>query len=300
MVEAGTRCGVVALVGPPNAGKSTLLNRMVGDKISIVTHKVQTTRAQIRGIGLDGDCQIIFIDTPGIFAPKRRLERAMVDAAWAGAGDADVTVVLVDAARGIDADVERIVEGRARAGRQAVLALNKVDLVPREALLALADRLNRTEVFSDIFMISALDGDGVTDLQAYLTKQMPQGPWLYPEDQIADLPQRLLAAEVTREKAFLNLHDELPYELTVETEAWEDFKDGSVRIDQTLTVARDSQKGIVLGRGGQTIKRIRSQAQADLERDLGKSVHLFIRVRVRSNWAEDPEQYRRWGLRFDA
>ncbi len=299
MAGKDTRCGVVALAGPPNAGKSTLLNRLVGSKVSIVTHKVQTTRAQIRGIGLDGDCQIVFVDTPGIFAPRRRLERAMVDAAWAGVGDADVSVVLVDAARGADGDVDRIVKGQSAAGRQAVLALNKVDLVRREVLLAQADRLNQTGVFSDIFMISALDGDGVKDLQAHLTSRMPNGPWLYPEDQIADLPLRMLAAEVTREKAFLNLHDELPYALTVETEAWQDFKDGSVRIDQTLTVARDSQKGIVLGKGGQTIKRIRSQAQVDLEADLQRSVHLFIRVKVRSNWAEDPEQYRRWGLRFD-
>ncbi|MHA1566502.1 MAG: GTPase Era [Alphaproteobacteria bacterium] len=295
-----TRCGVVALAGPPNAGKSTLLNRMVGSKISIVTHKVQTTRAQIRGIGLDGNCQIIFVDTPGIFKPRRRLERAMVDAAWAGVGDADVSVVLVDAARGVDEDVDRIVKGQSAAGRTAVLALNKVDLVRREELLALAQRLNESGVFSDIFMISALDGDGVKDLQAHLTGRMPKGPWLYPEDQIADLPQRLLAAEVTREKAFLNLHDELPYELTVATESWQDFKDGSARIEQTITVARDSQKGIVLGRGGQTIKRIRTQAQADLEQDLQRSVHLFIRVKVRSNWAEDPEQYQRWGLRYDA
>jgi len=294
------RCGFVAIVGAPNAGKSTLLNRLVGAKVSIVTHKVQTTRSLIRGIAVFGDTQIVFVDTPGIFAPKKRLERAMVSAAWSGAADADVLVVLIDGQRGIDSNVRRIVEGVAQSGRKAILAINKIDTIRRQELLALAQELNATEAFSDTFMISALDGDGVEDLRDALIARMPAGHWLYPEDQLSDLPQRLLAAEITREKAYLRLHQELPYALAVDTEAWEDFRDGSVRIQQTIYVERDSQKGIVLGKGGHTVKAIRAEAQADLTEMLDRPVHLFIHVKVRENWVNDPGRYREWGLNFDA
>jgi GTP-binding protein Era len=298
--EPRRRCGFVTIVGAPNAGKSTLLNRLVGAKVSIVTHKVQTTRSQIRGIAVFGDTQIVFVDTPGIFAPKKRLERAMVDAAWSGAADADALVVLVDGQRGVDANVQRIVDGVAASGRKAILAINKIDAVRRPMLLALAQELNAGDVFSDTFMISALDGDGVDDLRVALVARMPVGPWLYPEDQLSDLPQRLLAAEITREKAYLRLHQELPYALAVDTESWEDFRDGSVRIQQTIYVERDSQKGIVLGKGGQTIKALRAEAQADLAEMLERPVHLFIHVKVRENWVNDPGRYREWGLKFDA
>lgn len=295
-----TRCGFVAIVGAPNAGKSTLLNRLVGAKVSIVTHKVQTTRSQIRGIAIFGDTQIVFVDTPGIFAPKKRLERAMVDAAWSGAADADVLVVLVDGQRGADANVRRIVEGIAASGRKAILAINKIDTVKRTELLQLAQTLNSDDIFTDTFMISALDGDGVDDLRDALVSRMPMGPWLYPEDQLSDLPQRLLAAEITREKAYLRLHQELPYSLAVDTDSWEAFRDGSVRIHQTIYVERDSQKGIVLGKGGRTIKALRADAQADLQEILDCPVHLFIHVKVRENWVNDPGRYREWGLKFDA
>lgn len=298
--EMATRCGFVAIVGAPNAGKSTLLNRLVGAKVSIVTHKVQTTRSQIRGIAVFGDTQIIFVDTPGIFAPKKRLERAMVDAAWSGAADADVMVVLVDGQRGIDANVRRIIDGIAASRRKAILAINKIDAVKRLALLALAEELNADGVFTDTFMISALDGDGVDDLRNTLVARMPSSPWLYPEDQLSDLPQRLLAAEITREKAYLHLHQELPYALAVDTDSWEPFRDGSVRIHQTIYVERDSQKGIVLGKGGRTVKALRAEAQADLAEMLECAVHLFIHVKVRENWVNDPGRYREWGLKFNA
>ena len=300
MNESVHRCGFVAILGAPNAGKSTLLNRLVGAKVSIVTHKVQTTRSQIRGIAVFGDTQIVFVDTPGIFAPKKRLERAMVDAAWAGAADADALVVLVDGQRGLDANVRRIVEGVAASGRQAILALNKIDAVKRPTLLALAQELNATGAFSDTFMISAQNGDGVDDLRDALVARMPAGPWLYPEDQLSDLPQRLLAAEITREKAYLRLHQELPYAIAVDTDSWEDFRDGSVRINQTIYVERDSQKGIVLGKGGVTIRALRAEAQAELSDMLERPVHLFIHVKVRENWVNDPGRYREWGLKFDA
>ena len=300
MSDVPHRCGFVTIVGAPNAGKSTLLNRLVGAKVSIVTHKVQTTRSQIRGIAVFSDTQIVFVDTPGIFAPKKRLERAMVDAAWSGVSDADVLVVLVDGQRGVDANVRRIVDGIAASGRKAILAINKIDAVKRPELLALAQELNVGDIFTDTFMISALDGDGVDDLRAALVTRMPVGPWLYPEDQLSDLPQRLLASEITREKAYLRLHQELPYALAVDTESWEDFRDGSVRIQQTIYVERDSQKGIVLGKGGQTIKAMRAEAQADLAEMLERPVHLFIHVKVRENWVNDPGRYREWGLNFDA
>lgn len=296
----GDRCGFVAILGAPNAGKSTLLNRLVGAKVSIVTHKVQTTRSQIRGIAIVGPSQLVFIDTPGIFTPTRRLERAMVDAAWSGAHDADMVVVLVDSVRGVEPDSQRIIDGLGEADRTAILALNKIDTVKRERLLGLAKELGGRGVFDEVFMISALKGHGVDDLAAHLAGRAPAGPWHYPEDQLSDLPQRLVAAEITREKAFFRLHDELPYELAVDTDRWQAFEDGSVRIDQTIYVARESQKGIVLGKGGRAIKSIREQAQSELAEHLGRPVHLFVHVKVRERWIDDPVRYRDWGLRFDA
>ncbi len=298
--EAAPRCGFVALVGAPNAGKSTLLNGLVGAKVSIVTHKVQTTRSRIRGIAIAGASQIVFVDTPGIFTPKRRLERAMVAAAWGGAKDADEVVLLYDAARRrLDPDTRLIIDGLRERGRRAILALNKIDLIRRDKLLGLAARFDAEGVFSRIFMISATRGDGVDDLCRHLAERLPEGPWLYPEDQLSDLPERLLAAEVTREKLFLNLHQELPYALTVETEDWQDLEDGSARIEQVITVARESHKGICLGKGGRTIKAVREAAQRELEELLGRRVHLFLFVKVRENWIEDPERYRAMGLEFD-
>ncbi|MEE8271236.1 MAG: GTPase Era [Alphaproteobacteria bacterium] len=296
-----TRCGFVALVGATNAGKSTLINRLVGAKVAIVTPKVQTTRARVLGLTLEGDSQLIFIDTPGIFTPKRRLERAMVAAAWQGAHDADLVVLLVDAARGgIDRDTRSIVAKLATAGRPAILALNKVDAVKRPRLLALSAELNADGGFTDTFMISALDGDGVADLRAVLAARVPAGPWLYPEDQISDMPERLLAAEITREKLFLRLHQELPYSATVETESWDERDDGSVRIAQIVYVQRDSQKAIVLGKGGSMIKAIGSAARHELEEILDRRVHLSLFVKVRENWIDDPERYRDWRLDFQA
>ncbi|MCH8002797.1 MAG: GTPase Era [Proteobacteria bacterium] len=300
VAEGSPRCGFVALLGAPNSGKSTLLNRLVGAKISIVTHKVQTTRSRIRAIAISGASQIVFVDTPGIFTPKRRLERAMVAAAWSGAQDADEVVLLYDAARrAVDPDTRLIVDGLRKRGRTAMLALNKIDLIDRGKLLELAARFEAEGVFSRVFMISALNGDGVDDLRRHLAGRMPEGPWHYPEDQLTDLPERLLAAEVTREKLFLNLHQELPYALTVETEGWQDFEDGSARIEQVITVARAGHKGICLGKGGRTIKAVREAAQRDLEEMLGRKVHLFLFVKVRENWLEDPARYRALGLEFD-
>ena len=296
-----TRCGFVALVGAPNAGKSTLLNRLVGAKISIVTHKVQTTRARVRGIAIRGASQIILVDTPGIFTPKKRLERAMVAAAWGGVDDADETVVIYDATRQkIDADTRLILAGLKKRGASAVLALNKIDAVKRESLLALAAAFEAEGVFARVFMISALSGDGVADLLDYLASRMPPGPWHYPEDQISDMPERLIAAEVTREKLFLRLHQELPYALTVETEDWQDFDDGSARIAQVVYVGRESHKAMCLGKGGTTIKAVREAAQKDLEAMMGRRVHLFLHVKVREKWAEDAAHYRAWGLDFEA
>lgn len=297
--EAGqTRCGFVAIIGAPNAGKSTLLNQLVGSKVAIVTHKVQTTRSRIRGIAMEGDTQIVFVDTPGIFKPKRRLDKAMVDAAWGGAGDADAIILMVDAEYEREEDLERIVEGLKSQGRKAILVLNKIDATKREKLLKLAERLNETGIFTDTFMISAMKGSGVADLRRHLAKMMPAGPWHYPEDQAADVPLRSLAAEVTREKLFLRLHDELPYSLTVETEEWEQKKDGSIRIAQVIFVERDSQKKIALGKGGQTIKTVGQLARQELEEMLETKVHLFLFVKVRENWSDDRERYREMGLDF--
>ncbi|MCG8359011.1 MAG: GTPase Era [Kiloniellales bacterium] len=299
--DAALRCGFVALIGAPNAGKSTLLNELIGAKVSIVTHKVQTTRTRIRGIAIEGESQIVFVDTPGIFEAKRRLERAMVAAAWNAVQEADALVLLYDAARKrIDADTERVIARLKDWGLEAVLVLNKIDLIKREKLLELAARFEAEGIFARIFMISSLKGEGVADLRRYLAETLPEGPWHYPEDQLSDLPQRLIAAEVTREKLFLKLHQELPYALTVENERWQPFDDGSLRLEQTIYVQRDSQKGIVLGKGGRTIKALRSEAQADLEEMLGCKVHLFLFVKVRENWIDDPARYREWGLDFQA
>ena len=294
-------CGFVALLGAPNAGKSTLLNSLVGAKVSIVTRKVQTTRSRLRGIAVEGASQIVFVDTPGIFAPKRRLERAMVAAAWSGARDADVVALVFDANRkGIDPDTRLILDGLKDFGRRAILVLNKVDVVKRPRLLELAAKFEAEGLFDRIFMISALTGDGVEDLRAFLAAAMPEGPWHYPEDQLSDLPLRLMAAETTREKLFQRLHQELPYALTVETERWQDFEDGSVKIEQTIYVQRDTQKAIVLGKSGQSIKEIRGDSQKELEELLERKVHLFLFVKVRRNWIEDPERYRDWGLDYGA
>jgi GTP-binding protein Era len=299
MADTSIRCGFVALLGAPNAGKSTLLNRMVGAKVSIVTPKVQTTRTRVLGIAVRGETQLIFVDTPGIFQPRRRLDRSMVAAAWAGAADADIVVLLVDAEKGLNEDVRRIVEGLETAGRKAILALNKIDLVKREKLLALSAALNESGVFTDTFMISASNGDGVDDLADLLVERLPEGPWLYPEDQLSDMAERQLAAEITREKLFLQLRQELPYALTVETEEWEDRADGSVRISQVVYVQRDSQKSIVLGKGGKMIKTVGAAARQELEAMLDCRVHLFLFVKVREKWVDDPERYRDWGLDFD-
>jgi len=297
---APTRCGYVALIGAPNAGKSTLLNRLVGQKLAIVTPKVQTTRSRLLGIAVDGATQIIFVDTPGIFAPRRRLDRAMVTAAWSGAEDADETVLLVDAARGIDEDMRRILDRLAERSGNSILALNKIDLVPRESLLGLADALSRKGRFEPIFMISGLKGDGVADVKQHLAASLPPGPWLFPEDQLSDASERLIAAEVTREQVFLQLHDELPYASTVETEGWEDRPDGSVRIDQVIYVQRPGQRAIVLGEGGRRIRAIGAQARAELGRILQRRVHLFLFVKVRQNWVEDRERFAAIGLDYDA
>ena len=297
---APTRAGFVALIGEPNAGKSTLLNAMVGAKVSIVTHKVQTTRARIRGVALHGAAQIVFVDTPGLFRPRRRLDRAMVAAAWGGAADADAVVLLVEAHRGATAGVEAILEalGERTAGRPVWLAINKIDRVKAEALLALSADLNARYPFAETFMISAEKGHGVADLKAALADAMPEGPWLYPEDQIADLPTRMLAAEVTREKLTLRLHQELPYQLTVETEGWEERRDGSVKIDQVIYVARDGHKGIVLGNKGETTKAVGKAARMDLEAMLDRRVHLFLQVKVRPNWLDEAERFDAMGLDF--
>ena len=304
-MTAETRCGFVAVLGAPNAGKSTLTNALVGSKVSIVTQKVQTTRMPVRGIAIIGAAQIIFIDTPGIFAPKRRLDRAMVKAAWGGAADADAILVVVDAAE-VGAheksyaaqDTNRIVEGLKMAGKKAALVLNKIDGMRRDTLLPLSEKLNASGVFERTFMVSALKKDGLRDLSAYCGGRMPKGLWLYPEDQAADIPSRLLAAEVTREKIYLRLHDELPYQSAVVTESWKDQKDGSVRIEQTIYVERDGQKAIVIGKGGQTIKIIGEAARKELEEIFGRRVHLFLQTKVSERWGENPEHYREWGLDF--
>ncbi|MFK7836073.1 MAG: GTPase Era [Sulfitobacter sp.] len=295
-----TRAGFVALIGEPNAGKSTLLNRMVGAKVSIVTHKVQTTRARIRGVAMEGDAQIVFVDTPGLFQPRRRLDRAMVAAAWGGAADADVVVLLIEAQRGVTEGVERILEGLTEIGegRRVALAINKIDRVEAPVLLGLSEDLNARYPFVETFMISAERGHGVDTLRHWLAGEVPEGPWLYPEDQIADLPMRMIAAEMTREKLTLRLHQELPYQLTVETENWEERKDGSARIDQLIYVIRDGHKGIVLGNKGETIKAVSKAAREELEEFLGRRIHLFLQVKVRSNWLDEAERYTEMGLDF--
>jgi GTP-binding protein Era len=292
------RCGFVALIGAPNAGKSTLLNQLVGGKVSIVSRKVQTTRALIRGIALEGDTQIVFVDTPGIFAPKRRLDRAMVTSAWSGANDADAVVLLVDAHKGVDEEVEAIIARLPQLRAPKFLALNKIDTIPHEKLLGLAANLNERLPFAETFMISALKGHGVAKLRERLTGLMPDGPWLYPEDQISDAPLRALAAEITREKLFERLHDELPYQSTVETELWKDQADGSARVEQTIYVTREGQKKIVIGEGGRTIKSIGSAARKEIMEAAEQKVHLFLFVKVRENWGDDPERYREMGLEF--
>ncbi|MGD1923039.1 MAG: GTPase Era [Paracoccaceae bacterium] len=300
MTETPTRAGFVALIGEPNAGKSTLLNRMVGAKVSIVTHKVQTTRTRIRGIALEGASQIVFVDTPGLFRPRRRLDRAMVASAWAGVEDADITVLLVEAHRGITDGVERILEtlDGQETKRPIALAINKIDRVRRPALLALVAELSERRDFAQTFLISAENGDGVEDLRAWLGSELPEGPWLYPEDQIADMTMRMIAAEITREKLTLRLHQELPYQLTVETESWEERKDGSVRSDQSIYVARDGHKGIVLGKRGETIKAVGEQSRKDITELLERPAHLFLTVKARPNWQEEPERYTQMGLDF--
>ena len=294
-----TQAGFIALIGEPNAGKSTLLNRMVGAKVSIVTHKVQTTRARIRGICMEGAAQLVFVDTPGLFKPRRRLDRAMVAAAWGGAMDADIVVLLVEAHRGISSGVQSIIDQlKELEGRRVILAINKIDRVKSDVLLALTQQLNAAFAFEKTFMISAERGHGVPDLRAWLGQELPEGPWLYPEDQIADLPLRMIAAEMTREKLTLRLHQELPYQLTVETESWEERPDGSARVDQVIYVVRDGHKGILLGNKGETIKAVSKAAREELEGFLERRVHLFCKVKVRQKWLEDAARYSEMGLDF--
>ena len=295
-----TRAGFVALIGEPNAGKSTLLNRMVGAKVSIVTHKVQTTRTRIRGVALEGDSQIVFVDTPGLFQPKRRLDRAMVAAAWGGAADADIVVLLVEANRGITPGVKAIIDTLTERGSKGrvSLAINKIDRVKSDVLLALTESLNAAYPFERTFMISAEKGHGVGDLREWLAAELPEGPWLYPEDQIADLPLKMIAAEITREKLTLRLHQELPYQMTVETESWEEKADGSARIGQVIYVSRDGHKGILLGKKGETIKAVGRAAREELEEFMGRKAHLFLQVKVRPNWLEEAERYGEMGLDF--
>lgn len=304
--QNATRAGFVAIIGAPNAGKSTLVNALVGRKVSIVTPKVQTTRFQVRGVMMHGAAQLVLVDTPGVFAPRRRLDRAMVASAWEGADDADAIVHVVDVAaqmsqaRRTVEDVERVIDGLKAHDLKAVLVLNKIDLVKREELLELSQKLFETGVYSDVFMISASNGDRIKDLADFLVTLMPESPFLYPEDQIADLSERMLAAEVTREKLYLRVHDELPYGLTVETDSWKDNKDGSVRIEQTVYVEREGHKPIILGKGGQTIKWVSTAARTDLEEQLDRKVHLFLFVKVRPNWGDERARFNALGLDFDA
>jgi GTP-binding protein Era len=296
--QAPTRCGFIALIGAPNAGKSTLVNALVGTKVSIVSHKVQTTRASLRGIAIEGGSQLVFIDTPGIFAPRRRLDRAMVTAAWGVAHDADLVGVLIDARRGLDDDVGGMLDRLADVRQGKFLILNKVDLVEKPGLLALAQAANRRASFETTFMISALRRDGIEDMRRWLAARVPAGPWHYPDDQVSDAPLRQLAAEITREKLYLRLHQELPYHSTVETAAWKELADGSVRIEQTIYVERESQRKIVLGKGGATIKAIGSDARREIAGVVEAPVHLMLFVKVREDWGDDPERYREIGLEF--
>jgi GTP-binding protein Era len=293
-----TRCGFIALIGAPNAGKSTLLNALVGSKVTIVSHKVQTTRSLIRGIVAEGGSQLVFIDTPGIFAPKRRLDRAMVQTAWSGAHDADLTGVLIDAQKGLDEEAENILEQLRDVRTKKFLVLNKVDLVDKEKLLGLVAQANEKATFDSTFMVSALTGDGVADLRTWLAANVMVGPWHYPGDQMSDLPMRQLAAEITREKLYHRLHQELPYQSTVETESWKELKDGSVRIEQTIYVERESQRKIVIGKAGQTLKAIGAAARKEIAEIAETPVHLFLFVKVREGWGDDPERYREMGLEF--
>lgn len=298
MADEATRCGFVAIIGAPNAGKSTLVNRLVGTKVSIVSRKVQTTRSLVRGIAMVGQSQVIFVDTPGIFAPKRRLDRAMVETAWGGARDADIVALMIDSSNGIVPEVRDLLDRLKEIGHPKVLVLNKVDIVKRDTLLVLADEANKAVPFERTFMISAATGDGAGDFLAFLAERVPPGPWLYPPDEVSDIPLRQLAAEITREKLFERLHQELPYEATVETDQWTEQKDGSVRIEQTIFVARDSQKKIVIGKGGQAIKAISMAARGEIAEIAERPVHLFLFVKVRENWADDPERYRAMGIEF--
>lgn len=293
-----TSCGFIALIGAPNAGKSTLLNALVGSKVSIISHKVQTTRALIRGIAVEGRSQLIFVDTPGIFSPRRRLDRAMVTTAWSGAHEADLVGVLIDARKGLDEEAEGILGRLAQVKAPKLLILNKIDVMPKEALLTLAKASNEMAKFEATFMLSALTGDGIADLKAWLAKHVPPGPWLYPADQMSDAPIRQLAAEITREKLFERLHQELPYHSTVETESWKELRGGDIRIEQTIYVERESQRKIVLGKGGQSIKAIGEAARKEIAKIVEAKVHLFLFVKVREGWGEDPERYRAMGLEF--
>jgi GTP-binding protein Era len=296
---APRRCGFIAILGSPNAGKSTLVNALVGTKVSIVSHKVQTTRVPVRGIAMEGQSQLVLTDTPGIFEPKRRLDRAMVDAAWQRAGDADALVLVIDASKGIDEDTARILPRIKDQRTTKVAALNKVDWIEdKERLLALTAELTKRAAFDAVFMISALNGTGVADLKKYLAGVVPEGPWHYPEEDVTDLPLRMLAAEITRERIYHWLHDELPYAITVETDSWKSLKDGSVRIEQTIFVERESQRSIVLGKGGATIKKMSMEARREISQIIETPVHLFLFVKVRENWGSDPERYREMGLDF--
>jgi len=298
MVEGQTRCGFIALIGAPNAGKSTLINALVGAKVSIVSRKVQTTRALVRGIAIVGEAQLVLMDTPGIFVPKRRLDRAMVTTAWGGASDADIVVLLIDARKGVDDEAASILGKLAEVRQPKVLVLNKVDVADKPALLALAQKIGAQAKFDATFMLSALTGDGVDDLKKWLAEHSPIGPWHYPEDQISDAPMRALAAEITREKLFNRLHQELPYQATVETESWKELRGGDVRIEQTIYVERESQRKIVLGKGGATIKAIGAEARKEIAEMTEQKVHLFLFVKVREGWGDDPERYRAMGIEF--
>jgi GTP-binding protein Era len=296
--DSDTRCGFVALIGAPNAGKSTLLNALVGSKVTIVSHKVQTTRALIRGIAIEGKSQLIFVDTPGIFSPKRRLDRAMVTTAWSGAHEADLVAVLIDARKGLDEEAEQLLARLGEVKGPKILILNKIDLIPRDTLLLLTKIANEKAKFDSTFMISALKGDGVADLKSWLAERMPLSPWLYPPDQMSDAPIRQLAAEITREKLFERLHQELPYHSTVETESWKELRNGEVRIEQTIYVERESQRKIVIGKGGQTLKSIGESSRREITDIVEHKVHLFLFVKVREGWGDDPERYRAMGLEF--
>ena len=296
--QGPTRCGFVAIIGAPNVGKSTLINALVGTKVAIVSHKVQTTRALLRGIATVDESQLVFIDTPGVFAPKRRLDRAMITTAWAGVDDADIAAVLVDAKRGLDQEADAILDRLTAVAQSKILLINKIDLVEKPALLGIAKAANERVRFAATFMISALTADGIADLRGWLAEQVPEGPWHYPADQITDAPLRHLAAEITREKLYLRLHQELPYQCTVETDAWKELKDGSTRIEQTIYVSRESQRKIVLGKGGQTIRVIGADARREIADMIEAPVHLFLFVKVRERWGEDPERYRAMGLEF--